>query len=403
MSHELINRNADLKRLRDEGYDVGVSDNHLLIRHVPYVNDQRQVLYGILASKLDLSGDSTVKPSDHVAFWVGDYPCDSQGVKLSNLVNNPNLQQPITDGLVATCLFSQKPSSEGYSDYHHKMTQYVRMLEGEARALEPSATAKTFLPVELTEEESVFCYMDTASSRAGIISANAKLKKDKIAIVGLGGTGSYILDLLAKTPVGEIHIFDDDRFLQHNAFRSPGAPSVEDLTAQTTKVEWLVKSYSKIRRKIIPHVQRIDESSVAELSSMDAVFLCVDAGAVRRVMVDYLVENKIPFIDAGIGLLNNCGTLSGSVRITACTPSYSGHIASRIPSGGGNYDEYSSNIQIADMNALAAVLAVIKWKKMCGFYHDFRHEHHSVYGISTNTLTNDEVANEDGSNQTQVC
>lgn len=403
MSHELINRSADLKRLRDEGYEVEVSDNHLLIRHVPYVNDKKQVLYGILVSTLDLSGDSTVKPSDHVALWVGDHPCDSQGVKLSNLVNNPSLQQPITDGLVAACSFSQKPYPGGYSDYHHKMTWYVKMLEGEARALEPSATAKTFVPVELTEEESVFCYVDTASSRAGIMSANAKLQKDKIAIIGLGGTGSYVLDLLAKTPVGEIHLFDDDRFLQHNAFRSPGAPSVEDLTAKTTKVEWFVKSYSKMRRKIIPHVQRIDESSVAELSYMDAVFLCVDTGPFRHVIVDYLVENKIPFIDAGIGLLNNCGALSGSIRITTCTPSCYGHAANRIPSGDGDYNEYSSNIQIADMNALAAVLAVIKWKKMCGFYHDFGHEHHSVYGISTNTLTNDEVENEDRSNQTQVC
>jgi hypothetical protein len=37
---------------------------------------------------------------------------------------------------------------------------------------------------------------------------------------GLGGTGSYILDLVSKTPVNEILLFDSDDFLQHNAFRS---------------------------------------------------------------------------------------------------------------------------------------------------------------------------------------
>ena len=42
------------------------------------------------------------------------------------------------------------------------------------------------------------------------------------------------------------------------------------------------------------------------------------------------------------------------------------------------------------MNALNAVFAVIKWKKICGFYSDFANEHHTVYGISTNTVTNDD-------------
>ena len=42
------------------------------------------------------------------------------------------------------------------------------------------------------------------------------------------------------------------------------------------------------------------------------------------------------------------------------------------------------------MNALNATLAVIKWKKMCGFYDDHTHEHHTVYGINTNVMTSDE-------------
>ena len=58
-------------------------------------------------------------------------------------------------------------------------------------------------------------------------------------------------------------------------------------------------------------------------------------------------------------------------------------------------DAYSNNIQIADMNALNATLAVIKWKKMCGFYADHNHEHNTVYGIGTNIMTSDEM--DDGS------
>lgn len=107
--------------------------------------------------------------------------------------------------------------------------------------------------IETTDTESVFKYADTASSRAGIAVASAKLELGKIGIVGTGGTGSYILDLVAKTPVKEIHLFDGDIMLNHNAFRSPGAPSVEELREKPSKAEYFQRLYSKMRRGIVAH------------------------------------------------------------------------------------------------------------------------------------------------------
>ncbi|CAN2525454.1 MULTISPECIES: hypothetical protein [Burkholderia] len=49
---------------------------------------------------------------------------------------------------------------------------------------------------------------------------------------------------------------------------------------------------------------------------------------------------------------------------------------------------YASNIQVADLNALNAVLAVIKWKKLRGFYRDLDREHHSTYTTDGNLLLN---------------
>ena len=43
-----------------------------------------------------------------------------------------------------------------------------------------------------------------------------------MAVIGLGGTGAYVLDFFVKTPVREIRAFDLDAFHVHNAFRSPG-------------------------------------------------------------------------------------------------------------------------------------------------------------------------------------
>jgi hypothetical protein len=117
-----------------------------------------------------------------------------------------------------------------YRDYRHKVETYVGRIAGEAAVLDETATAQTF-PVIPTGEgaEGVFNYVDTASSRAGIGAVNEKLAGQRVASAGMGGTGGYILDQVAKTEVAEIHLFDGDVFSQHNAFRAPGAPSLRGL------------------------------------------------------------------------------------------------------------------------------------------------------------------------------
>src|SRR4029077_9855971 len=115
------------------------------------------------------------------------------------------------------------------------------------------------------EDDSVFNYLDTAATKAGIVEANRKLEGRKIAIVGTGGTGSYVLDLVAKTPVAEIHLFDHDVFLNHNAFRCPGAPSLAELTKKPSKVKYLSDIYSQMRKGIFSHDVFVDSTSVEQL------------------------------------------------------------------------------------------------------------------------------------------
>ena len=103
--------------------------------------------------------------------------------------------------------------------------------------------------------ESVFKYPDTNSSRAKIEYLNRKFTNQKIAIIGMGGTGSYMLDQIAKTQVKEIHIFDGDVFQLHNAFRSPGAISGEKLEKENKlkKVDYYYEIYSNMHNGIKPH------------------------------------------------------------------------------------------------------------------------------------------------------
>jgi hypothetical protein len=295
---------------------------------------------------------------------------------------------------VVNHMFSAKPKPDGrYRDYHHKMVTYVGHISGPARLIDPTATAQTCVVVEPPEDVSPFHYLDTASTRAGISAVTAKLEGQKIAIVGVGGTGSYVLDLVAKTPVAEIHIFDGDMFSNHNAFRSPGAPSLEELKDKPLKAAYFHDLYSKMHRKVIAHEDFLDETNIHELRAMSFVFLCLDRGGDKQLIVERLEEWGLPFIDVGMGVDMAGESLRGILRVTTSTGQKRDHLRKRVPfSEGGAENDYSRNIQIADLNALNAALAVIKWKKLCGFYQDLEREHCSAYTINGNTIANEDQA-----------
>ena len=391
MSHPLIDRSSDLRRLRDEGYELEIKSNYLLIHGIPYLGSDGSMWRGILVSELTLVGDITTTPSTHVVHFVGGYPCQRDGSPMPQIRHTSSNQQ-LAEGLIVNHSFSNKPPG-GYLDYYHKMTMYIGNISGPAQSVDPSATAKTFTVVESEAEESVFNYIDTCSSRAGINLVSDKLKTRRIGIIGLGGTGSYVLDFVAKTPVSEIHLFDADLFLQHNAFRSPGAAAAEQLQPQPAKVEYFGHLYSKMHKNIIQHCKYIDASNADELRAVDFVFICVDRGSAKKPIIEKLEELGVPFVDAGMGIYETDNALGGIVRTTTSTPGQREMSKRRIClSDDDGDDDYSQNIQIAELNALNAALAVIKWKKLCGFYRDCGNEHHSLYTIDVDILTNEDYA-----------
>lgn len=393
MSARLTSLSPDLQRLRDDGYEVAVVGGFLVIHNVPYLDTKRQIRRGKLVSELSMAGDVTVTPTTHVAHFVGEHPCDHLGRPLTNVVIGTG-NVDLGAGTVSAHMMSNKPA-QGYPDYHEKMSAYIALISNYASAMDPSSTARTFSVVESTEEASPFCYIDTASSRAGVVDVTAKLQGQRIGIIGLGGTGSYILDFVAKTPVKEIHIFDDDVFLQHNGFRAPGAATIDDLRAREAKVLRYHRIYSRLKRGIIPHCLRVNASNTDLLRGLDFVFLSLDAGADKAAIIEALESFGIPFVDVGMGVDVVDGSLLGIVRVTTSTPEMRDHVRAkdRIPmAGDGMENAYERNIQIGELNAFNASLAVIRWKKLFGFYKDFEHEHFSAYTIDGNHLLNEDAA-----------
>jgi len=389
MSSALISRSPDLSRLQNEGYELNVVGARLVVHHVPYVTASRTVEFGSLVCDLTLSGDRTAKPQTHVMHFSGQMPCHKDGTPI-RAIQHSEAPQELAPGLQVQRSFSNKPPG-GYADYYSMVSRYVEILSAPAAALDPSATARTFKPIPEADADSVFTYVDTNSERAQISTIAAKLQGQRIAIVGLGGTGSYVLDLVAKTPVAEIRLFDADNFLQHNAFRAPGAPSLEQLNESPAKVDYLARIYSRMHKGIRPYRERLDGTNLCHLDGLHFVFLCMDSGQTKKQIVGELVSKQIPFTDAGIGIQQSDHHLLGILRVTTNTAEKHDHLEKRISFAEPDDDAYSTNVQIAELNMLNAALSVIKWKKLAGFYLDAEHEHHTTYSIDGGMLLNEDI------------
>ena len=231
-----------------------------------------------------------------------------------------------------------------------------------------------------------FVYPDSASTRAGIEAVSRRLAGGAVAVLGLGGTGSYVLDLVAKTPVSRIVLIDGDRLEAHNAYRAPGAMSLEEVTAGTAKVDHFARVYGRMHTGIEAHPEHLTAANVHLLHGVDFAFCCVDGVEARRFIVPALEERSIPFVDAGLGLSLVDDAVLGMVRVTTSTPVMSAR--SRIPMTAGDGELYRSNIQVACMNALAAALAVMRWKRLAGFYLDLEEEYNSTFSVDGNHLQN---------------
>lgn len=239
---------------------------------------------------------------------------------------------------------------------------------------------------------SPFVYADTATPRAGIDAVSARLAGGTIAIIGCGGNGSYILDLVAKTPVERILLIDGDVMEQHNAFRSPGAASKAEVNADMFKVDYFARIYGRMHAGIEAHAAHLEADNFDMLDAVDFAFLCVDSVEARAEIVPALRARDIPFIDTGIGLTLVDDQLMGMIRVTTSTPLVRGHTNARgrIPIETSGADIYRSNIQISDMNALAAALAVMRWKRLRGFYLDLEGEYHATFAVDGNHMLNED-------------
>lgn len=389
MSTAPLARDPDLSRLLDGGYNVVVQAGHLIVRHIPYVTEDRAVEYGFLAYPVTISGDRIVSGTDHRIWFGGKAPCDEHGKRLP--LANPD-PRAIADGWRADFMLSSKPAPSGYPDEYSKVTAYAHIIADQAQAIDSSATPTPGAAWQEVDEGTPFHYRDTATSRAGLAAINRRYRGHRVLIVGLGGTGSYILDQVAKTEVDSILLVDGDSFDNHNAFRAPGAPALEMLRSRPNKAAYFASIYSNMHRGIAACEDYLDEDNLDILSGATFVFIASDDAAGKPVIIKQLEKLDIPFIDVGMGIEETDGRLGGLARVTTSLPGRRAQARARIPTPAPERDDYGRNIQTADLNAINALLAVARWKRHIGIYADATDEGFTTYSLFTNEIVNEDLS-----------
>jgi hypothetical protein len=387
MSQSLVSLNPDLAKLREAGFAISFDSKCLVVRDIPYLDAQGQLLWGALVAKLVYEDElGRVTQDDHQVFFSGSHPCGLDGIPIPNLGGGtplPRLSERCPD-LVLQRSFSCKPKTAGrYENFYHKISAYTDMIAGPA-VERYGVTPLTHASDETVVEDPIFKLQDTLSSRAGIEDLSAKLHEEIVAVVGLGGTGAYVLDFIVKSPVAEVRGFDVDPYHVHNSFRSPGRLDPRSEFGRT-KAEVYQARYENFRHGLSLVPLHLDDSCAELLDGVTFAFVCVDHGPARAKVFDLLGARKIPFIDVGIGLNRKHGPLGGAVRTTY----YSAEDAELVKSLGLSElsaraeDLYDSNIQIGELNALNAAIAVMKFKQLKGFYREERPVFHQAFNIGT--------------------
>lgn len=383
-------RDRALKPFVDGGFSFSIEGDFLLIHDMPYLGAGPTLKRCTLITSFLERNNEIVSPDTHQLWLRGEFPRLPNNALLEAIGQPQSTVLEAGSGVPANYYLSCKPENfVRFESHFDQILHYERVLTFQARALDPNVTARTAKPAAAKAIPTPFRYPDAASIRGAYTATTQRLAVRRLAIIGLGGTGSYVLDQVAKTPAWEIHLFDGDNFDLHNAFRAPGAAEENRFGSQ--KVAYYAEMYSPMHTGIIPHDYYVTQDNIVELDDFDFLFICVDKGPARKLISEFLQQNAIPFVDCGMDLKIDRGrseSIYGQCRVTLCTPQQNDHFDSCAPfmeeAGDALYDQ---NIQVADMNALNAILAVIRWKQYFGFYTDQMGAHQQVHSVSTQSLS----------------
>ena len=129
----------------------------------------------------------------------------------------------------------------------------------------------------------------------------AKLLRSTVAVVGLGGLGSNVLEALARMAVGRLILIDSDTFVDHNLNRQTLAT---EANLGTSKVEAARARVSIINSvvEVVPHaVEATSENLPHLLESSEVVVDALDRVPTRIILQEAARKLSIPLVHGAIG------------------------------------------------------------------------------------------------------
>ncbi len=382
----LANRNPFIDELVKQGYDVGFINAHLVIFGVPYLNNSGELKYLDMICPLDLREGLLIdRPSDHKMYFTGEVPCNIDGQKIGT--GTAEEVRRVSDQIVGNRMLSSKPAGmRPYASIEEKINQYLSLISSPAVHKFPGVTPRRALEKHLQTALSPLKFPDSLSAREGVLELSHKLRERKVAIIGCGGTGAYVLDYIAKTHLDEIHLFDDDIVHVHTLFRLPGVYGEKHLGLP--KVDVLADAYGHFHGGIKPHVERVDHSNLSSLAVFDFVFICIDDAPSRQMITQSCHDASVPFVDVGMGLNKGENGLYGFVRTSGGEHGDFDKLngTQHLPAQNAHDREYRNQPQIAELNALNAALAVIRFKQHMGFFDRLTETHAVVFDVAAMTM-----------------
>lgn len=156
------------------------------------------------------------------------------------------------------------------------------------------------------------------------IEGQRKIQQVTVGVVGVGGTGSHVVQQLAHLGVSKFVLVDVDLIEESNRSRVVGSqPS--DSTTSRPKVMVMKRLVKGINRdsQVICIKKKIDSAeAVSALRNADIVFCCTDNLASRGVLNAFAYQYLVPVVDMGVAVqLHKEGTIHRvSGRVTVLLP-----------------------------------------------------------------------------------
>ncbi len=152
----------------------------------------------------------------------------------------------------------------------------------------------------LALENGVIPLRYSRNMRSFDLSDQATLLKSRVGVVGLGGLGGSVTEILARVGVGRLRLLDGDHFEEHNLNRQllsgQSKLSIPKADAAATRVREINPSV-----EVETHAEFLTEKNAEKmLSDLDVVVDCLDTITARFLLEKFAKKADIPLVSAAI-------------------------------------------------------------------------------------------------------